>query len=166
MGEANTIIWVDEKNGAAFQIYGVLSGEELTHMAESVRAVPRNVIFRPSWLPEGYYETSAEDCPVKGDKIPEGLDAGKSVLTYENGKGGYLTITYAQEYDVTGLRPNKCEADAVSVLVEGDQAFLFLDQEGTHHLVWVDGASGVFFWVSGPFYRRGTGADRGGHEAI
>ena len=151
VGEANAIIWVDEKNGAAFQIYGVLSGEELTRMAESVRAVPRNVIFRPSWLPEGYYETSAEDCPVKGDSIPEGLDAGKSVLTYENGKDGYLTITYAQEFDITDLRPDRCEADAVSVLVGGDQAFLFLDQEGTHHLVWVDGASGIFFWVSGPF---------------
>ena len=151
VGEANTIIWVDEKNGAAFQIYGVLSGEELTRMAESVRTVPRNVIFRPSWLPEGYYETSAEDCPVKGDKIPEGLDAGKSVLTYEDGKGGRLTVAYAQEYDLTGLRPDKCEADAVPVLVGGDQSFLFLDQEGTHHLVWVDGASGVFFWVSGPF---------------
>ena len=151
VGEANTIIWVDEKNGAAFQIYGVLSGEELTRMAESVRNVPRNVIFRPSWLPEGYYEISAEDCPVKGDKIPKGLDAGKSVLTYENGKGGYLTITYAQEFDIIGLRPDKCEADAVSVLVGGNQAFLFLDQEGTHHLVWADGASGIFFWVSGPF---------------
>lgn len=62
-----------------------------------------------------------------------------------------MTITYAQEYDVTGLRPDQCEADAVSVLVGEDQALLFLDQEGTHHLVWVDGASGVFFWVSGPF---------------
>ena len=151
VGEANTIIWVDEKNGAAFQIYGVLSGEELTRMAESVRTVPRNVIFRPSWMPEGYYETSAEDCPVKGDKIPEGLDAGKSVLTYENGEGGYLTITYAQEFDITDLRPDRCEADAVSVLVGGDQAFLFLDREGTHHLVWADGESGIFFWVSGPF---------------
>ena len=150
-GEANVIVWVDEKNGAAFRIGGVLDGEELTRMAESVEAVPRNVIFRPSWLPEGYYETSAEDCPVKGDKVPEGLDAGKSVLTYENGKGGRLTITYAQEFDIADLRPDRCEADAASVLVGGDQAFLFLEQTEPHHLVWVDGESGIFFWLSGPF---------------
>lgn len=150
-GKASIIVWGDGKNGVAFKLFGVFSEEELIRMAESVRAVPRNVSFRPSWLPEGYNETSAEDCPVKGDKVPKGLDAGKSVLTYEDGKGGHLTITYAQEYDVTGLRPDQCEADAVSVLVGEDQALLFLDQEGTHHLVWVDGASGVFFWVSGPF---------------
>ena len=150
-GKANIIVWGDEKNGVAFKIGGVLDGEELIRMAESVGAVPRNVSFRPAWLPEGYYETSAEDCPLKGDKVPKGLDAGKSVLTYEDGKGGQLTVTYAQEYDVTCLRPDKCKADAVPALVGEDQAFLFLDQEGTHHLVWVDGASGVFFWVSGPF---------------
>ena len=149
-GEANAIVWVDERNGAAFRIGGIISGEELVCMAESVEAVPRNVRFRPSWLPEGYDETSAQDYPAKGDNVPKGLDAGKSVLTYEDGKGGRLTITYAQEFDITGLRPDKCEADAVSVLVGGDQAFLFLGQED-HHLVWVDGESGVFFWISGPF---------------
>ena len=149
-GEANAIVWVDERNGAAFRIGGVISGEELVCMAESVEAVPRNVRFRPSWLPEGYDETSAQDCPAKEDNVPKGLDAGKSVLTYEDGKGGRLTITYAQEFDITGLRPDKCEADAVSVLVGEDQAFLFLGQED-HHLVWVDGESGIFFWISGPF---------------
>ena len=106
-GEANAIVWVDERNGAAFRIGGVISGEELVCMAESVEAVPRNVRFRPSWLPEGYDETSAQDYPAKGDNVPKGLDAGKSVLTYEDGKGGALTITYAQEFDVTGLRPNE-----------------------------------------------------------
>ena len=154
-GEANAIVWVDEKNGAAFRIGGVLSGEELTRMAESVGAVPRNVRFRPSWLPEGYYETYAEDCPVKGDKVSEGLDAGKSVLSYEDGKGGHLTAAYAQKFDIADLRPDRCKTDAVSVLVGEDQAFLFLDQTEVHHLVWVDGESGVLFWISGPF----TGAE-------
>ena len=150
-GESNILVWVDEVNRRAFSISGAFGEEELLRMAESVGALPRNVIFRPSWLPEGYYETSAKDCPVKGDKVPEGLDVGKSVLTYEDGKGGRLTITYAQEFDVTGLSPDRCEADAVSMLVGGNQAFWFPGQEGIHHLVWVDGASGVFFWISGPF---------------
>ena len=149
-GKNNILVWVDEVNRHAFSISGAFGEEELLRMAESVGALPRNMVFRPSWLPEGYYETSAEDCPVKGDKVPEGLDAGKSVLSYEDGKGGHLTITYAQEFDVTGLRPDECEADAVSVLVGEDQAFLFLDQTGIRHLVWVDGVSGVFFWISGP----------------
>ena len=149
-GESNVLVWVDEANQLAFSVSGVLREEELTRLAESVGEVPRNVIFRPAWLPEGYYETSAEDCPVKGEQVPEGLEAGKSVLTYEDGKGGALTITYAQEFDVTGLRPNRCEADGVSVLVGGNQAFWFPGREGTHHLAWADGESGVFFWISGP----------------
>ena len=121
-GESNILVWVDEVNRRAFSISGAFGEEELLRMAESVGALPRNVIFRPSWLPEGYYETSAKDCPVKGDKVPEGLDVGKSVLTYEDGKGGRLTITYAQEFDVTGLSPDRCEA---SVLVWAQDGLLF-----------------------------------------
>ena len=97
-GKNNILVWVDEVNRHAFSISGAFGEEELLRMAESVGALPRNMVFRPFWLPEGYYETSAEDCPVKGDKVPEGLDAGKSVLSYEDGKGGHLTITYAQDY--------------------------------------------------------------------
>ena len=150
-GESNILVWVDEVNRLAFSISGAFGEEELLRMAESVGTVPRNVIFRPSRLPEGYYETSAEDYPVEEDQVPEGLNAGKSVLTYEDGRGGALTITYAQEFEVTGLRPDTCEADGVSVLVGEDQGFWFPGQEGTHHLVWADGESGVFFWISGPF---------------
>lgn len=150
-GETNVLVWVNEENRLAFTFSGVPGGEELIKMAESVRAIPRGQFFRPAWLSEGYYEVSAKDCPIKGLGLPHGLEVGESVLSYENGKDGHLTVACAHEFEITGLRPDRCEADAVSVQVGETPAFLFLDREKNHHLVWADEDSGVFFWISGPF---------------
>lgn len=130
-GETNVLVWVNEENRLAFTFSGVSGGEELIKMAESVRAIPRGQFFRPAWLSEGYYEVSAKDCLVKGLGLPHGLEVGESVLSYKNGKDGYLTVAYAHEFEITGLRPDRCEADAVSVQVGETPAFLFLDREKT-----------------------------------
>ena len=54
-GEANAIVWVDERNGAAFRIGGVMSGEELVCMAESIEATkPLPKMRQSNWLPTGY----------------------------------------------------------------------------------------------------------------
>lgn len=54
-GEANAIVWVDERNGAAFRIGGIISGEELVCMAESIEATkPLPKMRQPNWLPTGY----------------------------------------------------------------------------------------------------------------
>ena len=144
------IVWVDKKNGAAFKISGAFGEEELIRMAESVHLLPRNVIFRPSWLPKGYYEVSAEDWLTEKDFLPNDPDSGQSVLTYEDGKGGQLTVTYTQQYDLTKLRLDRREVDVVSVLVDEDQAFLFPNQTEDQHLAWVDRDTGILFWISAP----------------
>ena len=138
-GEANVIVWVDEQNGAAFRISGVLSGEELTRMAESVRAVPRDVSFHPSWLPEGY-------CDVTTDDLRR-----QSILRYEDGKGGLLTILCLPDFDAGPLMLAG-EADLISVFVGENPADLYLDRipGNASSLVWVDRDTGILFWISGP----------------
>lgn len=149
-GEANVLVWVDGENGAAFRISGVFGEEELVSMAESVRATPREVFFHPDWLPEGYCEVSAEDYPGEEEGFPDGLESGKRVLTYMNEQQEELTITYAAVFDAIDLRPDRREAEAVSVQVGEAPAFLFLEQADANHLVWADGKDGVLFWISGP----------------
>ena len=138
-GEANAIVWVDERNGAAFRIGGVISGEELVCMAESVEAVPRNVRFRPSWLPEGYYETTTDD--LRRQRI----------LRYEDGKGGLLTILHPEDFD-PGTLMLVGEAEIVSVFVGENPADLYLDRVpgNANNLVWVDRDTGILYWISGP----------------
>lgn len=138
-GEANVIVWVDEQNGAAFRISGVLSGEELTRMAESVRAVPWDVSFYPSWLPEGYYDVTTDD--LRRQRI----------LRYEDGKGGLLTILCPSDFDTRSLMLAG-EADLISVFVGENPADLYLDRipGNASSLVWVDRDTGILVWISGP----------------
>ena len=138
-GEANVIVWVDEQNGAAFRISGVLSGEELTRMAESVRAVPRDVSFHPSWLPEGYYDVTTDDLRRQ------------SILRYEDGNGGLLTILCPSDFDARSLMLAG-EADLISVFVGENPADLYLDRipGNASSLVWVDRDTGILVWISGP----------------
>ncbi|MDE6454756.1 MAG: DUF4367 domain-containing protein, partial [Dysosmobacter sp.] len=143
-GEANVLVWVDEENGAAFRISGVFGEEELIAMAESVRATPQEVFIRPEWLPEGYCGVSAEE------NLSHDPEFERSVLTYQGEHGERLTITYACVFDAIDLRPNRREAEAVSVQVGENPAFLFLEQTDANHLVWADGKDGVLFWISGP----------------
>ena len=51
-GEANILIWTDERAGTIFCLSSAVSEAELIKMAESVEAVPAT--WRPAWLPEGY----------------------------------------------------------------------------------------------------------------
>ena len=45
--EANVLVWTDASGESIFSITGVLSGEELVKIAESLEAVPRDVVYRP-----------------------------------------------------------------------------------------------------------------------
>lgn len=133
--EANVLVWTDASGESIFSITGVLSGEELVKMAESLEAVPRDVVYRPDHVPEGYFQVSAED-----------LD-GCSVLTYRNKEAECLTVSYGYE----DLSEEK-GTETSSVFVGENPADVYLDraEDGVRHLTWVDGDSGVSFRVSGP----------------
>ena len=150
-GDSNVLVWVDKDIDAGFCISGAFGEEELIKIAESVQVMPRYVFFRPLWLPEGYYEVSAEDWPTGEDTSPHNSELGQSVLSYKDGKGGLLTITYAHDFADRDLHPDSNGANVVSTFVGNAPAFLYLDQaeDNTNHLVWVDGDTGVLFRISG-----------------
>lgn len=133
--EKNVLAWTDAAGESIFWISGILSGEELVKIAESIEAVPRDVVYRPDDVPEGYFQVSTED-----------LD-GCSVLTYRNKEAGCLTVSYGYA-DLSG----EDDVEASSVFVGKNLASLYLDRAegGVSHLTWVDGDSGVSFRVSGP----------------
>ena len=133
--EANALVWMDASGESIFSITGILSGEELVKIAESLEAVPRDVVYRPGRVPEGYFQVSAED-----------LD-GCSVLTYRNKEAECLTVSYGY-VDLS----EEEGTEASSVFVGENPADVYLDRAdgGVRHLTWVDGDSGISFRVSGP----------------
>ena len=133
--EANALVWMDASGESIFSITGILSGEELVKIAESLEAVPRDVVYRPGRVPEGYFQVSAED-----------LDGG-SVLTYRNKEAECLTVSYGY-VDLS----EEEGTEASSVFVGENPADVYLDRAdgGVRHLTWVDGDSGISFRVSGP----------------
>nr|WP_325186355.1 DUF4367 domain-containing protein [uncultured Oscillibacter sp.] len=137
--EANVLVWTDASGESIFSITGVLSGEELVKIAESLEAVPRDVVYRPGRVPEGYFQVSAED-----------LD-GCSVLTYRNKEAECLTVSFGYA-DLS----EEESAEASSVFVGENPADVYLDRAdgGVRHLTWVDGDSGISFRVSGPLEGR------------
>ena len=139
--EANVLVWMDASGESIFSITGILSGEELVKMAESVEKVEKTAVYRLSWVPEGYFQVSVMD-----------LD-GYGVLSYRNGEKGMLTISYEHDFEagVLALFNGEEGVDASSVFVGEYPADLYLDRAdgSANNLVWVDEDRGVFFWVAG-----------------
>ena len=134
--------WVREVYETAF-VYRYTGPEQ----TKSMEAAKPNVIYRPSWVPEGYYETSGH-----------GMEAEQGIVCYENRKGGRLTIFYAHDFDGNALPLDGDEADVFRVFVGEAPADLYVDRTpgNANNLIWEDG--GVFFRL--PF-RRGSDASRG-----
>ena len=139
--EPNVLVWTDASGESIFRISGVLSGEELVKMAESVEKVEKTAVYRPDWVPEGYFEVFAMD------------QDGYGVLSYRNGQEGMLTVSYEHHFDagILALFGGEEGIDTSSVFVGEYPADLYLDRsEGSSNsLVWVDEDRGVFFWVAG-----------------
>ena len=140
-GNRNLIVWTEEETGQFFYVSGPQGEDELVKMAESVEKVEKTAVYRPSWVPEGYFQVSVMD-----------LD-GYGVLSYRNGEKGMLTISYEHDFEagVLALFNEEEGVDASSVFVGEYPADLYLDRvEGnSNNLVWVDEDSGVFFWIAG-----------------
>lgn len=125
--------WVREVYETAF-VYRYTGPEQ----TKSMEAAKPNVIYRPSWVPEGYYETSGH-----------GMEAEQGIVCYENRKGGRLTIFYAHDFDGNALPLDGDEADVFRVFVGEAPADLYVDRTpgNANNLIWEDG--GVFFRISG-----------------
>ena len=136
-GEANILIWTDERAGTIFCLSSAVSEAELIKMAESVEAVPAT--WRPAWLPEGYEVfdesagTAAYNSYMSGDRlislvVLDSLESAAVYVTVEDG----------------GIQKR--------VLVSGCPADLYLSTEGgSSVLVWTDDQGGLAFaLLTGP----------------
>ena len=136
-GEANILIWTDEKEGTIFCLSSAVSEAELIIMAESVEAVP--AAWHPTWLPEGYEVfdesagTAAHNSYVSGDRLI-------NLVVFESIESTALYIT-----------PDEGDTEK-QVLVSGRPADLYWSAgEGNSALVWTnDEEDLVFALMTGP----------------
>ena len=136
-GDANILIWTNEKKGTIFCLHSPLSEMELIKIAESVEAVP--ITWRPAWLPEGYevFDESS-GIAVHNSYMSGGELISLVVLDSIESAAVYVTV---EEGDIQK-----------QVLVSGRPADLYLGAEGrTSALIWTDDKGGLAFTLlTGP----------------
>ena len=107
------------------------------HYAGEIDSSPRNTVYFPAWLPEGYREVEA---PKPGTFVR---------ALYQNESGALLSfayqvglekMTFHVEWENTNIQP---------VIVSGKKADLYQNTpDGANVLVWTDEAQGIVFWLA------------------
>ena len=105
------------------------------HFTGKNQPIAEDVVYRPTWIPEGYVLTTKDT----------------NYYVYENDKNELLSFFYSTDLDSSTLYLETEAVDVYSVSVGDYTADLYLDrQEGdTNNLVW-EGDMGVIFWISAP----------------
>ena len=102
------------------------------------QTAPENVVYCPTWLPNGYTETSSPDLYEQ------------EVTIYENADGSLLIFGYSKSMGVVGLYVSQDDAVIKQTTVWGNKAELYLYptiEDAFNYLVWVDDNSGLIFWL-------------------
>ncbi len=100
-------------------------------------AVPKDTIYCPTWLPDGYQEIKA---PKLGNFV---------YALYENENGSQLAFTYQVGLDELTFRVEWEKAQIQHPFVADVQADLFLNTEGgANAIVWTDEAKGAVFLIA------------------
>lgn len=96
------------------------------------------VVYRPSWLPEGYQES----------KVPE--LSGQVVVVYESAEGKLLIFGYSWDREAMKLYIEQENAEVRSVTVWNRPAEMYMHPEADalNELVWSDEDTGTIFWLS------------------
>lgn len=142
-GTCNVLIWTDDEENLIFTIDGSATEEELIRMAESVRLAPsRTSPHRPAWVPGGYTLSGStggwEKLELHYDK-----ESGEQVQ-FCYWKIGYdIGLEEKLQNALEGLEPQ-------GILVNGLAAELYVDGNGTCHLIWRLETTEENYWISGP----------------
>ena len=137
----SSLVWTDADSGLIFWITSTLDGETMVKIAESVTAqeVPKmQVIYRPAWIPDGYYEASRVETDTQ------------TTIIYEDNDNHLITFYYVRDADAASIYLEQKGVEIKSVLISNIFADLYLDEneENANSLVWVDEKNGVLFWIS------------------
>jgi len=118
--------WVREVSSEGWFVY---------HYTGETQDTPTDVVYCPTWIPEGYELSSQSE----------------HVLIYENDRRDLLVFFYS-DLDTSAAYLEKEGVDVYSVSVGSYPADLYLDrQEGdANTLIWAAEDKGVFFSVSAP----------------
>lgn len=105
---------------------------------DDVEKTSVDVVYRPTWLPDGYRETF----------VPEVY--GQVYILYEDDLGSIISFAYSNDSStLTGLLPED-SPDPLEVLVGNCSADFYLDQsdEINNLLVWTNSSNNYIFWIS------------------
>lgn len=141
-GENSILVWMDGEGeqDLVFMLNGPLSEEEMMKVAENVQrtAFPPPPPHCPSWLPEGYRQTGRSSGYTQLEKRYS-KDSGEKIL-FGYGEDG---LADEVKMKLENLIPQ-------TVLVSGHSAWLYIDADGTRHLVWSGDKPESYYWLTGP----------------
>ena len=108
------------------------------HFEGEISETKQDVVYRPTWLPEGYHEAL----------VPE-LDGQVNVL-YESDDGRLLLFAYSTDPDIVNLQVAQKECTIQKVTVGNLSGDLYLDHEpdAANVLIWMDDQNGIIYWLS------------------
>lgn len=105
--------------------------------AGEVDSSPRNTVYFPAWLPEGYREVEA---PEPGTFVR---------ALYQNESGGLLSFAYQVGLEKTAFHVEWENTNIQPVTVSGKKADFYQNTpDGANVLVWTDEAQGIVFWLA------------------
>lgn len=139
-GNANNLVWVDEDSGVSFLVSGPFDGEDLIRIGESLENFPEPPLKerRLTWVPAGYREY---------DRIRMSTE---SHVLYQNDEGDLISFGYCCGVKTSGLHAvpsGEEELTPQTVLVNGEEADLYLDEGAANVLVWAE--DGLLFSLLG-----------------
>lgn len=133
----NVLVWTDDGNGIVYWIAGQLSEDELVRVAESVQvSAPLDWVFRPTWIPGGYFVSVSDE------------QGGKGRTVYETNEEMPIEFCYSK----SGVTPYSDRNDGESVTIgENPGTWYPADQFGVEQaLSWKDPDTGYGFWLVSP----------------
>lgn len=142
-GNVNYLVWEDDNSQMIFWIASTLDGETMVKIAESVEAqevLKPQVIYRPTWIPEGYQETTVEE------------STSQTYICYEN-EDKLLVFCCTMDADAATLyitSDNSDILDVQNIKIGDSSADLYIDpKENTASgIVWIN-ENGTLFLIHG-----------------
>lgn len=132
---ADSLFWIDDTTGIAFELQSFCSKDVMLNMAKSVKPGKMNVSFPEyslSWIPEGYGMTGYE------------VNAQNNSIRYSNGKQSIdFELFHTAEPDLLAAFDME-SVETTSVKINGKDA-LFFPEDGKNKLLWLDQNAGVAF---------------------
>ena len=132
---ADSLFWIDDATGIAFELQSFCSKDVMLNMAESVEPGQMNVGFPEyslSWIPEGYGMTGYE------------VKAQNNSIRYSNGKQSIdFELFHTAETDILAAFDIE-SIETTSVKINGKDA-IFFPENGENRLLWLDPEAGTAF---------------------